>query len=105
MPQCGFQPAPELRMPPANPLDPKRLRHLIEVERVTQAKAAELLGCSMSHVERTCARLGLETQRSGPRSGPLHPNWNGGRFQFGRYWYVWTNTHPLRTKGNYVAEH
>lgn len=86
-------------------LDPERLRHLIEVEQLTQAQAAAQLGCSLSCVERTIQRLGLQTQRTGPRSGQQHPDWKGGRVQIGGYWYVWTNTHPNRTKRNYIAEH
>lgn len=86
-------------------IDRERLRALIEVEQVTQVKAAELLGCHPTTVERMCKRLGLQTQRTGPRSGPKHTNWMGGRKLVGRYWYQWTNTHPHRTKQNYVAEH
>lgn len=91
-------------MPPAK-LNPEALRRLIEEEGATQARAATRLGCSVSCVERTCARLGLRTQRTGPRSGDQHPDWSGGRVRVGRYWYRWTNTHPLRTRRNYVLEH
>lgn len=91
-------------MPPAK-IDPARLKELIEVEQVTQVAAAVRLGCSKSCVERTCKRLGLQTQRTGPRSGPLHPDWKGGRIVVGNYWYIWTNTHPHRTSNNYMAEH
>ena len=91
-------------MPPRT-IDLDRLKQLIEVERVTQAQAAAILGCSVSCVERNVARLGLSTQRSGPRSGAQHPDWKGGRVLIGRYWYRWSNTHPLRTKRNYVLEH
>ena len=86
-------------------LDSEFLRRLIEVEQLTQRQAAEQLGCSLSCVERTCTRLGLKTQRTGPRSGEKHPDWKGGRILVGRYWYLWTNTHPMRTKQNRVAEH
>ena len=91
-------------MPPAK-LDPRALRRLIEDEGLTQRETAKRLGCSVSCVERTCARLGVSTQRTGPRGGPLHPDWKGGRTKVGRYWYVWSNTHPFRTRGNYVLEH
>lgn len=90
---------------PAAKLDPERLRHLIEVEKLQQWRVAELLGCSRSCVERNCRRHGITTQRTGPRSGPLHPDWRGGRKLVGRYWYIWDNQHPNRTKANYVAEH
>lgn len=86
-------------------IEPDRLRDLIEVQKVCQRKAAAILGCSESCVERTCKRLGLATQRTGPRSGPLHPDWTGGRVKIGGYWYIWTDQHPNRTNRNYVAEH
>ena len=91
-------------MPPAT-IDHARLRHLIEVELMPQQEAAALLGCSKSCIERTCKRLGLITQRTGPRSGDKHPDWTGGRVLIGRYWHIWSGTHPRRTKKNYVAEH
>ena len=90
---------------PAAKLDIERLRHLIEVEKLQQYKVAELLGCSRSCVERTCRRHGITTQRTGPRSGSLHPDWKGGRHLIGGYWYQWTDSHPNRTKQNYIAEH
>lgn len=90
---------------PRNSVDPVLLRILIESDLVTQAKAAELLGCSLSCIERTCKRLGLTTQRTGPRSGDKHTNWKGGRKMVGRYWYVWEPEHPNCTKDGYVAEH
>lgn len=91
-------------MPPAK-VDPHTVRRLIEDERLTQRVVAKRLGCSVSCIGRTCTRLGIRTQRTGPRSGPLHPDWTGGRAKIGFYWYLWTNTHPFRTKKNYVAEH
>ncbi len=86
-------------------LDPEQLRVLVEVEKLQQVKIAELLGCSKTCVGRTCKRLGLRTQRTGPRSGPQHPDWMGGRVLIGGYWYIWNNTHPNRTLQNRVAEH
>ena len=90
---------------PRPSVDPARLRQLIEVDLLTQAQAALLLGCSLSCVERTCRRLGLQTQRTGPRSGDKHTNWKGGRKMVGRYWYVWQPEHPHCTRQGYVAEH
>jgi len=90
---------------PAAKLDVAVLRRMIEVDQLPQWQVAEKLGCSRSCVERTCRRHGIKTQRTGPRSGPKHPDWKGGRKLVGGYWYVWTNTHPHRTKQNYVLEH
>lgn len=78
---------------------------MIEEERLTQRAAAERLGVCLSAVERACKRLGLKTQRTGPRSGEKHTGWKGGRVQFGRYWYRYAAGHPMATKRGYVAEH
>lgn len=87
-------------------IDQATLRDLIEVQKLTQKQASERLGVSQSAIERACKRLGLETQRSGPRNGCDHPDWQGGRILIGRYWYVWTGPdHPMATKRGYVAEH
>jgi hypothetical protein len=92
-------------MPPAK-IDPATLRNMIETQMLTQEDAAKRLGASKSCVGRTCARLGLTTQRTGPRSGALHPDWKGGRKMVGRYLYVWTGKeHPMATKAGYVSEH
>ena len=83
----------------------EQLRPMIEDQLLTQRHAAELLGMSKSWVERACSRLGLHTQRTGPRSGPGHPNWAGGLYQCGGYWYRWAPNHPRCTKAGYVLEH
>ncbi len=91
-------------MPPAR-IDPERLRVLIETERKTQHEAARILGVSRCCVGRTCKRLGLETQRSGPRSGPDHTGWKGGTKMLKGYRYIYCPDHPNATKQGYVAEH
>ena len=91
-------------MPPAR-IDPERLRHLIEVELVTQRQAAATLEVSASCVERTCRRLGLATQRTGPRSGERHTGWKGGVRIVKGYRHLYAPDHPMATKQGYVAEH
>lgn len=86
-------------------IDQESLRQLIEIEMLTQRQAAQRLGLCLSSVERACSRFGLKTQRTGPRSGPLHPNWKGGNIQVGRYRYVYAPDSPMATKAGYVAEH
>ena len=86
-------------------IDPEVLRRLIEIEMKTQKQAATELGLCLSAIERACKRLGLKTQRTGPRSGPGHPNWQGGRYMLGQYWYVYCPDSPMATKAGYVAEH
>ena len=91
-------------MPPAK-IDPERLRALIETERKTQSEVAHILGVSRCCVGRTCKRLGLETQRSGPRSGAGHTGWKGGVRIVKGYRYLYSPDHPNATKQGYVAEH
>ncbi len=86
-------------------IDPELLRRLIEAEKLTQREAAQQMGLGLSAIERACKRLGLKTQRTGPRSGELHTNWKGGRIMVGRYCYVHQPEHPMATKRGYVAEH
>jgi hypothetical protein len=87
-------------------IDPEALRVMIEEETLTQREAAEKIGCSASAIERACKRLGLKTQRTGPRNGARHPGWKGGRILIGRYWYIWAGAdHAMATQAGYVAEH
>lgn len=87
-----------------------RLRDLIEVQQLTQQRAADLLGWPVRRIERLVRPLGLKTQRTGPRAGPGHPRWRGGRI-VDRHGYilVYCPGHPFaRNQGGrrrYVAEH
>lgn len=87
------------------PFDEARLRHLIEEDRLTQREAAAALQVDRATVERWCRRLGLKTQRTGPRSGEQHTGWKGGRHLRKGYWYVYRPDHPHATKQGYVLEH
>lgn len=82
-----------------------KLPCLIELQKVTQKKAAEILGISKNVVERYCKKMGIKTQRTGPRNGDQHPGWKGGTKYMKGYRYVHTHTHPNRTHDNYIAEH
>lgn len=81
------------------------LRQMIEDEQLTQAEVARRLGVHTATIERSCKRLGLRTQRTGPRALEGHPNWNGGIYLCKGYRYVRADDHPNRTKNGYVAEH
>ena len=81
------------------------VRAMIEDGELTQAEAAQRVGLNRTTVGRWAKRFGWKTQRSGPRSGPGHPEWKGGRRLQGRYWYVYSPEHPRCTKQRYVAEH
>ena len=88
-------------------LELRGLRQMIEVEKLTHSAAAKRLGCSISAVERRVKKMGLSTQRSGPRSGSGHPNWKGGRSVDPKgYVWIYAPEHPNCTKhGRRVAEH
>lgn len=86
-------------------IDKDLLRDLIEVKKWTQAEVAAHFQCNRTSVQRMCQRMKLTTQRTGPRSGEGHPEWNGGRVLIGGYWYIYSPDHPFRTKQNRVAEH
>lgn len=68
-------------------------------------KIAEILGVNRTSVDRACKKLGLKKNRTGPKSAERHTNWKGGKKMVGRYWYIYTSTHPNRTTQNYIAEH
>jgi len=82
-----------------------QVRQMIEIEKLTQDEVAKRLGKNRTTIQRWCYRYGLETQRTGPRNGELHPDWKGGRKLVKGYWYVYRPDHPRATKQRYVAEH
>ena len=86
-------------------LDPTALQTLLSQGR-THQQIAEQLGCSLSCVERTAARLRLQTARTGPRAGSGHPHYKGGR-RLDKHGYVQVHVplHPAATKSGYVYEH
>ena len=87
-------------------IDIEKLRNLIEVDKISQREAAEILGCHESTVYKLCKKHGLKTQRTGPRSGTGHPEWKGGRVLMKGYWHIYKPEHPHAVKGGkYVAEH
>ena len=92
-------------MPKKIVLDEHALRDLIERQNLQQWKAAEILGVSRDTIYRNCTQLGIETQRTGPRSGPLHTGWKGGVRIVKGYRYIYQPDHPNATKKGYVSEH
>ena len=81
------------------------VRRLIEDLEMQQHLVAEQLGIDRTTVQRICYRLGIKTQRTGPRAGELHPNWKGGRVLRKGYVQIYSPEHPMRTKLGYVSEH
>ena len=79
------------------------LRPLIEGRCLQQHAAAAQLGVSEDWVQRACSRLGLATQRTGPRSGEQHPGWKHGSKLIKGYRYLYCADHHSGQR--YVAEH
>lgn len=65
------------------------------------------IGCKNQHVSRICKKHGIETPRTGPRSGAGHPEWKGGRcIDKDGYILVYSPEHPsIRKHKPYVLEH
>lgn len=89
----------------ADKVDEIRLRKMIEAGR-THPRIAKALGVSRSAIERRAAKLGLQSARTGPRSGRDHPEWKTGRtLDKHAYVRVWAPLHPRARKGGHVLEH
>ena len=67
---------------------------------------ADRLGVSTSCIERRLSRLGLSSGRTGPKAGPDHPMWTGGRsLEKHGYIRVYAPLHPYSRRSGAVAEH
>lgn len=86
-------------------LSPDDLRQML-LTGATHGEIAEHFGVSMSCVGESCARLGLQTSRTGPRGGQGHPRWKGGR-KLDKHGYVliFAPLHPRASYTGYVSEH
>jgi len=74
----------------------------------TQAWIGQQLGVSGKLIYKVCKKHGIECQRTGPRNGPGHPEWKGGRI-IDKHGYVllYRPGHPRarRPRRIYVLEH
>lgn len=83
-----------------------RLRQLVEVDGLQHWKVAEILGLTRKQTATRIRLLGLKTQRTGPRSGPGHTGWKGGRhLDADGYMLIYMPNHPHARWGKYVLEH
>lgn len=90
-----------------------QIRQWVEVDGKTHQWIGDQLGTSPKQIHKICKREGVTSQRRGPRAGPGHPNWKGGRLRDeDGYWLVWVADHPgvRRRAGRagsqgYIAEH
>jgi hypothetical protein len=88
-------------------VDRHEVRRLLEDEHLTLEQTAERLGCTRSAIDRIVRSKGLETARTGPRSGQGHQEWKGGRI-LDKHGYIEVHAplHPCARKGSgRVYEH
>lgn len=85
-------------------LDPRI--YVLVAEGLTHRQIAERLGVHETTIERRCKFLGLRSGRTGPRFGPGHPEWKGGR-KLDKHGYIviWAPLHPRSSYTGYAGEH
>src|SRR3970040_3142067 len=96
----------QMRLHPTNE-EVERLRKLSEDDKLQQGKAAQILGWGLRQVQYLVKKHAMRTQRTGPRSGPGHPRWRGGKaIDNDGYVLVWTEEHEnARRHSRYLFEH
>lgn len=84
----------------------EQMRKWYEEERKTVAQIGALLGRNSKAVNKACKRFGFRMRRRGPKNGPEHPGWKGGRVvDKAGYILVYNPDHPACNSGGYVREH
>jgi len=82
------------------------MRTWYEAERKTVAQIGDLLGVSSKAVNKACKRYGFQMRRRGPKSGPEHTGWKGGRtVDKAGYVLLYLPDHPACNSNGYVREH
>jgi hypothetical protein len=98
-------------MHPARAWPIEDLRRWIEEDGLTHEAVGLRLGCASQTIGKLCAKHGIRCQPRGPRRGPGHPSWKGGRqVDADGYILLWVRDHPhargrRRHGGGYVLEH
>lgn len=93
-------------MPTRIDIPREKLAHMIEVQKLRQEDAADILGISQDTVRARCREWGLKTSPRGTGPGPASASWKGGRRKTADgYWIVWRPEHPHATKNGMVREH
>lgn len=86
------------------PID--QMREWYEVERLTLEQIADRLGQKQKVVNKVCKRHGFSMRRRGPKAGPEHTGWKGGKtFDKRGYILVYRPDHPAANRKGYVREH
>ncbi len=84
----------------------EKMRQWYEVERKTVAEIGELLGQQSKAVNKACKRYGFVMRRRGPKNGPEHPGWKGGRVpDKAGYILLYRPEHPDSNSNGYIREH
>ncbi len=84
----------------------EQMRQWYEVERKTVAEIGQLLGRSAKVVNKACKRYGFAMRRRGPKDGPEHPGWKGGRVpDKAGYILLYQPEHPDSNRNGYIREH
>ena len=88
--------------------DIPQLRQWVEIEGKTHQWVADQWECANQTISKLCRKHKIRCQRTGPRAGPGHPEWKGGRLitRLG-YIRVYCPGHPYAAKPRkkYVFEH
>ena len=74
----------------------------------TQEWIAEQIGVEHQTISKWCNRFGIKCHKTGPRQGPGHPEWKGGkRLDRDGYFLIYSPGHPNARKPSkkYVLEH
>jgi hypothetical protein len=100
------------RWPRGKPLPLSKIRRWVEGELRSHLWIAEKVGCNPETVRVFCHENGLRVQSRGPRKGPGHPEWKGGRIvDKDGYVLIWVWEHPharqrgQKHHGGHVLEH
>ena len=84
----------------------EQMRQWYEVERKTVDEIGRLLGRSAKVVNKACKRYGFRMRRRGPKDGPEHPGWKGGRLpDKAGYIMLHRPEHPDSNSNGYIREH
>lgn len=102
-----FCKANNIRRPKRRDWPVQQIRVWVEMEGKTHDFVAEQLDCAHQTITKICRKHGIETKRTGPRSGGGHPEWQGGRrVDPCGYIQAYAPDHPyVRQYQNYVFEH
>lgn len=98
----------ERRLPKGFQWPIEHIRRWVEIEGRTLQWVADRCGTGHQVMSKVCRRFGIRTQRTGPRAGAGHPEWDGGRLiDKSGYVLLYCPGHPRARAPRkcYVLEH